>query len=280
MTVEKNKSKSKTRKPKSIKDIKLVYLTGRAVDHRTVRGAVSFFGSMLLMTFAFLLLGLSMVMDNTFLRVLFNSMVLLGTLMLFFQNGAVRGTEDVNHGEMMAEREKNGYTVDPKDRDACYKPVKGLIIALLGCLPLVICGIVLACIATRQMTGLGALPSWVSAYESRSEIGHALIYYHQDVAMTLEDVLRVLMRMAMMPLVNMISPSGADALLVLERCSMLVMLAPALAYGAGYTQGVKQRKLVHLGIAEGEKKRRKKERRQQNRARQQQQAKKGPGQLN
>lgn len=276
MAVEKNKSK--TRKPKSIKDIKLNYLTGKAVDSKTLRGALGFFGSMLLMTFAFLLLGMALVMDNTTLRVIFNSAVLLGTMMLFFQNGAVRGTTDVNHGEMMAERQKNGYTVDKKELDACYQPAKGFIIALLGSIPMVVCGILLALVATRQMTSLGALPSWVSAFEDRAEIGNALLFYHQDVAMTLEDTLRVLLRMAMMPLVNIVSPYGADALLTLERCSMLVMLVPALFYGLGYLQGIRQRKLVHLGIAEGEKKRRKKERRQ-NRTRQQR-APKGPQQLN
>lgn len=277
MAVEKNKSK--TRKPRSIKDIKLDYLTGSPVDSKTLRGAAGFFGSMLLMTFAFLLLGIALVMDNAVLRVVFNSMILLGTMMLFFQNGAVRGTTDVNHGEMMAERRKNGHTVEKKDLDACYQPAKGFIIALLGCLPMVICGVLLALVATKQMTGLGALPSWVSAFEDRTEIGNALLFYHQDVAMTMEDVLRVFLRMAMMPLVNMVSPYGADALLTLERCSALVMLVPALCYGLGYLQGVRQRKLVHLGIAEGEKKRRKKERRQ-NRARQQQRAPKGPQQLN
>lgn len=280
MAVEKQKTKDK--KPTSIKDVKLNYLKGAVIDRKTMRGALSFFGSMLVMTFAFLLLGMMLVMDHDALRILFNGIILLCTMLLFYQNGAVRGTGDVNHGEMMYERQRQGYTVDKKDQDACYHPGKGIVIALLGCIPMVICAALLASVATRQMTGLGALPSWVSAFEERSEIGNALLYYHQEANMGLEDILRVFIRMAMMPVVNMLSGYGADALLMMEKCSPLFMMMPALFYGAGYLQGIKQRKLVHLGIAEGEKKRRKKEKRQrkaQQRQRQQR-TQNGPGQLN
>lgn len=278
MAVEKNKSK--TKKPVNVKDIKLEYLKGKPLDAKTLREVLRFLGSMLLMTFAFLLLGMALVMDNNFLRIAFNSVILLMAILLFYQNGAVHGTGDVNHGEMMFERQKNGYKVDKKDHDACYHPVKGFVVALLGSIPMVICALLLASVATRQMTGLGALPSWITSFEERSEIGNALIYYHQDVSMTMEDILRVFIRMSMMPLVNIVSGYGADALLTMERCSALVLLVPAVCYGLGYLQGVKQRKLVHLGIAEGEKKRRKKERRQNRAKQRQQRINKGPEQLN
>ena len=149
-------------------------------------------------------------------------------------------------------------------------------VAFNGCL--IAAALVLALVAQRQMTALGALPSWVSAFEGRTEIGNAVAYYHQPAALTVEDVLRVIIRVLMMPLVNIVNPYGADALLTLERLSPLVMMVPALAYGVGYTQGVRARKQVHAGIAEGEIKRKKKEKRQ--RKAQQRRVPKGPEQLN
>ncbi|MBQ8654881.1 MAG: hypothetical protein IJ507_08055 [Clostridia bacterium] len=279
MADAKTRNNKKTRKPANIKDIKLEYLTGKAVDHRTVRNALGYVGYILLMAFAFLLVGMALIMDNNVLRILFNGVVSLMALMLFYQNGAVKGTGDVNMGEMLFEQKKNGHAVGEKEHSACFHPLKGFVISLLGSVPVVICCVALACVATRQMTGLGALPTWVSSFEVRSEIGNALMFYHQEVGFQLEDVLRVLVRMSMMPVVNMVSSYGADALLTLERLSALVLLCPAVAYGLGYMQGVKQRKLVHLGIIEGEKKRRKKEKRQR-KAQQRQRREKGPQQLN
>ncbi|MGN0778085.1 MAG: hypothetical protein ACI4MJ_02970 [Aristaeellaceae bacterium] len=272
------KNKTKTKKPLKPSDIKLEYLKGSPVDGRTLRSALSFMGSFVMLAIAFLLLGMAMMMDNAVLRVLFNGCLLAAALLMFYQTGAGQGAVAVNLGEMLFDRKKSGGTVTEKEQKKCYHPLKGLLIALIGSLPVVIAAIVLASVAQRQMTALGALPSWLSVFEGRTEIGNAVAYYHQSAALTVEDILRVIIRLLMMPLVNIVNPYGMDALLTLERLSPLVMLTPALSYGLGYMQGVQVRKRVHIGIAEGEVKRKKKEKRQ--RKAQQRHVPKGPEQLN
>ena len=274
--MEKNRNKGK--KNIKLSEIKLQYLKGSPVDGKTARNALTFLGSLLIMAIAFLLLGMAMMMENAVLRIAFNSCLIAAALLMFFQTGAGQGAVAVNLGEMLFDRQQSGGKVTDKERKACYHPLKGLIAGLLGSIPVVAAALVLALVAQRQMTALGALPSWLSAFEGRTEIGNAVAFYHQSAALTVEDVLRVIIRVLMMPLVNMVNPYGADALLTLERLSPLVMLVPALAYGLGYTQGVRARKQVHAGIAEGESKRRKKEKRQ--RKAQQRRVPKGPEQLN
>ena len=274
--MEKNRNKGK--KSVSISEIKLEYLKGSPVDGKTARSALTFMGSLVIMAVAFLLLGRAMMMENTILRVAFNGCLIAAALLMFFQTGAGQGAVAVNLGEMLYDRRQSGGKVTDKEQRACYHPLKGLITALLGSIPVVVAALVLALVAQRQMTALGALPSWLSAFEGRTDIGNAVAFYHQSAALTVEDVLRVIIRVMMMPLVNLVNPYGADALLTLERLSPLVMLVPALAYGAGYTQGVRARKQVHAGIAEGEIKRKKKEKRQ--RKAQQRRVPKGPEQLN
>ena len=271
--MEKNRNKGK--KTVKLSEIKLEYLKGSPVDGKTARNALTFMGSLLVMAIAFLLLGMAMMMDNAVLRVAFNGCLIAAALLMFFQTGAGQGAVAVNLGEMLYDRRQSGGKVTDKEQRACYHPLKGLITALLGSIPVVVAALVLALVAQRQMTALGALPSWVSAFEGRTEIGSAVAYYHQPAALTVEDVLRVIIRVLMMPLVNIVNPYGADALLTLERLSALPMLLPALFYGIGYQQGVRVRTQVHTDIATGKRKRARKAKKQQ-RAR----AAKGPEQLN
>ena len=158
----------------------------------------------------------------------------------------------------------------------CYHPIKGFLSALIGSLPIILCAIVLAFIAERQMTNIGTLPSWVSGIESRPEIGNALAIYHETGSMSLEALLRLIVRMTIMPYVNLIGASNKDAMLTLERVSPLVNLLPALAYGLGYMSGVNVRTIVHTNIALGKKK----AKRKQAKERRSRIQRRGPEQLN
>ena len=175
----------------------------------------------------------------------------------------------------MLQRQEAGREVNPEDRRSCYHPLKGYIIGLLGSVPCVICCLLLAATAQRVVSGIGALPSWLSSLQRREEIGGALAFYSQTSPMQLEDMMRVVVRMCIMPFVNMVGAANADGLLTLERLSALPMLLPALFYGVGYQQGVRVRIQVHTDIATGKRKRARKAKKQQ-RAR----AAKGPEQLN
>ena len=102
--------------------------------------------------------------------------------------------------------------------------------------------------------------------------------YRSDLGITYDaDVLRLIVRMSIMPYVNLVGSTNKDGLLLLERFSPLLALIPGLVYGWGYTQGVAVRSQVHTDIAAGKRKQKRKEKK----ARQQRQAqRKGPEQLN
>ena len=120
---------------------------------------------------------------------------------------------------------------------------------LLGTVPLLLCAIILAVLAKKQITGFGALPSWMTSLETRESIGDALVYYHTATSLGVEGVVRILVRLSLMPYVNMVGATNADGLLLLEHLSPILVLFPGLAYGVGYTQGVKVREKVHTDIA-------------------------------
>ena len=98
-----------------------------------------------------------------------------------------------------------------------------------------------------------------------------------EPVLTVEDITRLLVRLHILPYVNMVGSTNRAGLLLLERISPVIALLPALSYGLGYTQGVRMRTRVHTDIAAGKRKRAQKERRQrQARVK----AAKGPEQLN
>ncbi|MGN1370433.1 MAG: hypothetical protein ACI4WX_16295 [Aristaeellaceae bacterium] len=263
-------------KKNKIEKVSKPYLKGDVFDRTTLPGALKFFAGTIGMAVGFLLVCLMMNWEQQWLNVTVNLAIALVIYMLFAQFGMNSGADAVNQGEIMFAREEKGRPVADWERKLCYHPFKGLLSALIGSVPLVLCSVVLACIAQRQMTGLGALPSWVSGYESRPEIGNALVIYHETAGLTLETVLRLIVRMATMPFVNMVGADNKDAMLLLERLSPLVNLLPAIAYGLGYMNGVSVRSSVHTNIALGKKKAKRKQAKER-RARRQAH---GPEQLN
>lgn len=267
--------KKKTAKKQPV--VKKPYLTGSAVDGGTARSAVMFLVSLLVMMVAFLMLSAMMLWDNLIIRIAFNGALLAMCYLLFYQSGAGAGAGGVEKGEIMYQRENSGRSVEASDRARCFHPAKGFVNGLLGSLPLVLCAVILAVTAEKQVAGLGALPSWLTTLERRSEIGDALTHFHQSASLGVTGVMRMIVRMALMPVVNMIGAENADGLLMMERLSPLLALLPAMAYGVGYLRGVSVRDQVHTDIAKGKRKQAKKARKQrQARAA----AKKGPEQLN
>ncbi|MBQ8556271.1 MAG: hypothetical protein IJ438_10435 [Clostridia bacterium] len=254
------------------------YLTGAMIDKTTWSGALKIFLSTAVMALAFMLLCVMMTWDSMLLNIVVNSVILLAAWIIFYQTGAVSGADAVNQGEIMYARREKGRPVAAWEEKLCYHPLKGLISSLIGSIPLLVCSIILAVVAQRQMTNLGTLPSWVTPFETRTEIGNALAFYHETGAMTLEAFMRLIVRMSTMPYVNMIGATNKDAMLILERVSPLLNLIPALAYGFGYMGGVSIRANVHTNIAIGKRKAKKKQ--QKERRARQQQTHRGPEQLN
>lgn len=264
-------------KSKKIEKVSKPYLKGDIIDRTTLPGALKFFAGTIGMAVAFLVIGVMMSWDQAWLNIVINLAIVLGVYIFFQQMGVASGADAVNQGEIMYAREEKGRPVADWERKLCYHPMKGLVKALLGSVPLLLCSVVLACITERQFTTLGALPSWLGGIEGREEIGGALAIYHESGSMSLEAMLRVFIRMSVMPYVNMVGARSKDGMLLLERLSPLLNLIPAIAYGIGYMGGVSLRTSVHTNIALGKKKAKRKQAKER-RARQQ--TRRGPEQLN
>lgn len=265
--------KKKGKKP--VKPVKKPFLQGKPVDGSTLGSVVKFFFSLFGLVAANLLLGTLAMWDIQWLNILFNCGLLLVIYGIYYQTGASKGTAAVNQGEILYQRQETGRPVDAKELAACFHPLKGFIIGLLGLVPALVCTVLLGVMAQRQYTGLGALPSWISSLQRQTEMAGALTMYSANTVMSMESILRVIVRLLIMPYVNMVGSGNNDGLLILERLSILPMLLPGISYGVGYLKGVSIRTKVHTDIAVGKRKRARKEKK-----RRQARSTKGPEQLN
>ncbi len=264
-------------KKQKIEKVSKPYIKGDMIDKTTMPGALKFFGGTVTMAVIFLIMGVMMNMETPWINIAINVAIVLAAYMFFQQIGLGAGADAVNQGEIMYAREGKGRPVAAWERSMCYHPLKGMVSALIGSIPMFVCCLALACVAERQMTSLGSLPSWVAGIEGREEIGAALAYYHETTGMSLESILRLIVRMVTMPYVNMVGASNKDGMLLLERISPILSLLPAVAYGIGYMGGVGVRTSIHTNIALGKKKAKRKQAKER-RARQQ--TRRGPQQLN
>ena len=263
---------------KPVGAVKKPFLTGNPTDERTLPGAGGFLGALVLAALLTFLVCTMLGMTGSALRVILNmAMELL--LLFFFYNSAIgKGTEAVARGEILYQKQEKGSSFAASEKALCYHPLKGFLTALLGALPFFIIALLLAVMARRQTTGAGALPSWLSSYQGRSDVGDALVAYTASNPMTVEDVLRIVVRILVMPFISMVGTENKDALLMMERLSPVLVLLPAVAYGTGYLRGPGERAKIHAGIAESNRRRVKKEKK----ARKARMAPKpkGPAQLN
>lgn len=259
------------------------YLTGSPVDENTPKSALGFFGALVVMMVLFLLLGAILMFDNASMRIAANGIMIVLCLLMFFYYGISAGTQAVNHGEIMHTRQETGREVTARELSRSYHPAKGLLIALFGTIPLFLCAAILALLATRQMSGIGVLPSWISSLsETRAQLGEPIAFYSVSDPFTLETAMRLVIRMAAMPWVNIFDSTNGDNMLLMERLSPLLVLLPAMAYGLGYTRGPGSRTRVHSEIEEAKRKRARRSRKnaKKNQQRKQPRTPKGPEQLN
>ncbi len=270
-------NKKKNNKPQRVTK---PFIRGKMIDRTLPGGAAKFFAFTLLMLFVYFMSMIVSSMEITFLNVLINVAIIFTTWLIFWQSGMSSGADAVNQGEIMYARREKGRPVADWEADLCYHPLKGLIIALIGSIPLILCAVILALTAQRQTTALGVLPSWLTAFEGRPEIGGALSYYHQEASMSLEAVMRIIVHVAIMPVLSIVGADNWDAVLLLERLSPIFCLMPAIVYGIGYFMGTEERAAVHTNVALGKKNLRKKQQRERRQRQKQQQSRRGPEQLN
>lgn len=255
------------------------FMTGCCTDQSTGKKALSFFGTLLLITVMTVIVCMMTSFENDLLRIALNSLIAGIVLVMLYYNGLSQGTEAVIKGEILQKKWEKTHETDVNEKKACYHPLKGLITAMLGSLPIWILALILALNTEKQMTGPGVLPGWTQSYLRRPEIGDPLYMYTHPTAITAVDIIRIIVRASLMPFSNIIGSSNPDGLLWMERLSPLLVLFPALAFGAGYLGGPGARKKVHAEIAENAKIRAKREAREK-RKRKTLVQRKGPEQLN
>ena len=250
------------------------YLRGNMVSRLAARRGLKILGLMLLFIFFGVLAGGSFGFKSAALRLVLNLAVLLFCCVLMYNEGSRMGESDVTFAEIAQKRLDEGRGVDPKDRDVCYHRGQGFFTALVGAAPFFLIALVYALIAHKQTYTLGALPDWVQGYESQSEIGGALAYYHETASAGLEDILRLLVRLMLFPYINSFGAGSYDRLFLLDRLSPLLALPVPLCYGLGYLRGPYLRALVHGNIRMARRRHNKKERKaREQRARKAQQKK-------
>ena len=247
---------------KPVKKVTQPYLKGKPVDSALPLNALRFFGGLGLLMLMNVLLSALMSLETAWLKALVCILIILGTVVLFFLAGAGSGTKLVARSENFYDRKASGRTMYAGEEASCYHPLKGLLYALVGSLPVLAVAIWLALIAQRQVTSYGVLPSWVST-SAQPQLAAALDYYNTAATTSVETILRVIVRLLILPYVGLVGSESSEALLTLERLSPLLLLLPAISYGIGFTQGPARRTLVHTKIAENIRQRRKQEKKAQ-----------------
>ena len=257
------------KKKKGLKPVYMPYLRGNIYSRTEVKRSAKIVGFMVMFVFIYLLLGGAMTFDNTILRVCANLLLLAMGGVVMYGEGANQGETDVGFAEIAQKRLDEGKKVPKSEHDLCFHPLKGVLSAAIAALPFFVVCVVFAVIAQKQHYSLGVLPSWVSSYDSQGEVAQALAFYHEATPMSLEAILRVIVRLINFPYVTMMDINSYDAMYMVDKLSPLMCLTLPAFYAIGYLRGPYLRALVHGNIRMSRRKHNKQEKRARQERRQQ-----------
>ncbi len=225
------------------------YMKGRWRTAFAARRGLRVLMYYLIYVFIYVVLGAVMSFDSMFLRVLSNGALVAACMLLQYVNGTKDGENEVALGEIAYQREQAGQKVDPTDVDRCFHPLKGWFTMLCGAALPVLIALVYAVLARPQFYELQSLPSWVSAFSTQEDVYAPFSYYPTSVAVAPFDILRIVVRVLILPFANIVGAKDVQALLLIDRLSPLLVALPALGYPLGYLQGRRIRAMVHGSIA-------------------------------
>lgn len=234
---------------------------GTVTDDRTVRRSLKILLMTLVVGLIFLLVGQLFVGIGIFGKLL-NALSLAAVAVYYYHEGLSAGLDDVAFGEIVLLQQERGNAIDHKNR--AFHPAKGWMAVLLGLLPLLILTGFFAVVTQKQTYSLGVLPDWLDAYVYDTDIRLALSYYKQVPKGHISDILRVPVRILLMPFLSFFDLNNPSQMLLVERLSPLFISILPMAYGFGYMQGPKARAKVHAGIKEGTLKKKRKARKELN----------------
>lgn len=166
-----------------------------------------------------------------------------GAGMLLFMEGSFRGERDVAASETLDRLSQKG-TYHPTEAENAkrYKRSKGVWVAVFGALPVFLIAVFVALTATPYVYTPQDLPSWLTPYMRRPEIGSALAYVDANIAApTVTDYLRIAVRFALFPFLGFFGGMSDAMSLTFDRISpLLALVMPALA-AIGYQFGPRRR---------------------------------------
>ena len=179
------------------------FLTGAPTDENTFRQAAKFSGTLILVAFMSFIICSMTSFNISVLRIGINLVIETLILYIFFSKGVNLGTDAVVRGEILYQHIHKDPEISENEKKIPFHKAKGFITGILGSVIFIVIALILALTAKKQMTGAGTLPSWMDAYMRRSEISGALISYTQGASVTVTDILRILVRLMIMPFISM-----------------------------------------------------------------------------
>ena len=106
----------------------------------------------------------------------------------------------------------------------------------------------------------------MQAYLRRDDVSGPLVSYIQSAGMGLVDILRIIVRLTVMPFISLVGfsveTSDHYGVYLIEKLSPLILLLPACAYGTGYLTGPSVRAKVHTAISENDRRRERREKKE------------------
>lgn len=188
--------------------------------------------------YAFLSLVLSAVTGGgTIWGMALNIVLLVCFFLLELMEGGTRGERDVTMSRTVEGRLREKNVQPEKDELArCYGPRKAFIAFGLAVSGFFLCAVVVALAAKPYTYTLQDLPSWLSAYTGRDDVGGALEYYTVTGGASVVDYLRILVRACILPFVNLF-PDVQAASYLIDRLSPLFILILPISYPLGYLMG-------------------------------------------
>lgn len=229
------------------------YLKGNLMDSAAVKRGLRLMAYYLMFVFLYLIVGSALQFGNFALRVIMNLVIVLICALIVYMDGSRLGENEVAFAEIAYARQEAGKPVDAKDKERCFHPGKGWLIALIGAVPVILLTLPHALTATKQVYILQSLPRWVSGYSSHEEITAPLAYYSSNAGLSVMDVLRMVSRVLIFPFANIATADRPDMLLVMDRLSPVLAALPLIGFPIGYLTGPRSRAMIHGGISNNNK---------------------------
>lgn len=199
--------------------------------------ALKLFAYPLLMTLVSLILSPVLMSSWPWLRIGSNAMLVALMILLLGYNGVYRGEKDTQGSEHLLSLREAGKEPSKQELAAGFHPLKGILPALLGVAPWFLLAVLLALLARPYVYQLQDLPSYLKAYLGVPDTGAALAYYDEKAVTSVADILRVLVRLVIMPYVNMAGTLTDAKSLLMDRIAPLLVLILPSSYAIGYQLG-------------------------------------------